>query len=80
MHQGEEEEEEEEEVISSNLRLPTPETGPFVLRTLLTDVPLSADGDGLNIQITCVEYLGRYVRRVYCSSPAKFPLQNKIST
>ena len=32
--------------------------GPFVLRTLLADVPVSADGTQQDITITCVEYLG----------------------
>lgn len=35
------------------------ETGPYVLRTLLKDVPLSADdGNDDDIKINCVEYLG----------------------
>ncbi|KAH8815843.1 hypothetical protein F5884DRAFT_696562 [Xylogone sp. PMI_703] len=33
------------------------ETGPFVLRTLIEDLPLSADGDRDDIEINCVEYL-----------------------
>lgn len=33
--------------------------GPFVLRTLLEDVPLSADGVDEGTKINCVEYLGR---------------------
>ncbi|PSR97116.1 hypothetical protein BD289DRAFT_503852 [Coniella lustricola] len=32
-------------------------TGPFVLRTLLDDVPLSEDGENEGIKINCVEYL-----------------------
>lgn len=39
-------------------RSPAPETGPYVLRSLLEDVPLSADGDRDDIDITCVEFLG----------------------
>lgn len=38
------------------------QTGPFVLRTLLDDVPLSADGDREDIEIRCVEFLGTSVR------------------
>jgi hypothetical protein len=76
MHPGEK----EEEVVSSKQPLPALETGPFVLRTLLADVPLSADGDGLDIQITCVEYLGRYVWLGRCRSIAKLLPQTKIST
>ncbi|KAM0327711.1 hypothetical protein ACHAQA_006006 [Verticillium albo-atrum] len=30
--------------------------GPYVLRTLLDDVPLSADGPSENVKINCVEY------------------------
>ncbi|KAL1866334.1 hypothetical protein Daus18300_006798 [Diaporthe australafricana] len=33
-------------------------TGPFVLRTLLEDVPLSEDGDNDDLKINFVEYLG----------------------
>jgi hypothetical protein len=35
-----------------------PETGPFVLRKLLDDVPLAAEGDRDDIVINCVEILG----------------------
>lgn len=38
------------------------QTGPFVLRTLLDDVPLSADGDRDDIEIRCVEFLGTFVQ------------------
>jgi vacuolar protein sorting-associated protein 3 len=34
------------------------EDGPFVLRTLLEGVPLSADGTSQDIKINCVEYYG----------------------
>ena len=37
-----------------------PETGPFVLRSLLEDVPLSAEGDQDDIEINCVEFFGMY--------------------
>lgn len=40
------------------------ETGPYVLRTLLEDVPLSAEGDQDDIKINCVEVLGT-VRLIY---------------
>lgn len=33
--------------------------GPFVLRSLIKDLPLSADGDREDIEINCVEYLGK---------------------
>lgn len=42
---------------SSGARRP-PATGPFVLRTLLEDVPLSEDGDNDDVKINFVEYLG----------------------
>lgn len=35
-----------------------PEKGPFVLRSLLEDVPLSAEGENDDIVINCVEFLG----------------------
>lgn len=35
-----------------------PGTGPYVLRTLFADVPLSEDGSRDDIRINCVEYLG----------------------
>jgi hypothetical protein len=35
-----------------------PENGPYVLRSLIEDVPLSADGDRTDIEINCVEFLG----------------------
>lgn len=43
---------------SSGARRP-PATGPFVLRTLLEDVPLSEDGDNDDVKINFVEYLGK---------------------
>lgn len=47
-----------EELPSSNVERAIPETGPYVLRALLEDLPLSADGDRDDIEITCVEFLG----------------------
>lgn len=41
---------------SSNKR----EDGPFVLRPMVQDVPLSADGSQDGVKITCVEYFGQY--------------------
>jgi len=32
------------------------QTGPYILRDLLTNVPLSEDGDEQNLAITCVEF------------------------
>lgn len=39
-------------------RQPHPDLGPFVLKTLLEDVPLSVDGDEDDILINCVEFFG----------------------
>lgn len=38
---------------------PALETGPFVLRPLLEDVPLSAEGTEGEIKINCVDYHGK---------------------
>lgn len=47
------------------------EVGPYVLRTLLDEVPLSADGSQDDIKINCVEYLGRSSdRKSYSSRPS----------
>ena len=35
-----------------------PETGPYVLRSVIEDLPLSAEGDRDDIEINCVEFLG----------------------
>ena len=35
-----------------------PQRGPFVIKRLLEDVPLSADGSEDDIVINCVEYFG----------------------
>ncbi len=37
-----------------------PESGPFVLRSLIEDLPLSAEGNRDDIEINCVEFLGMY--------------------
>ena len=47
-----------EELASSTVEGAIPETGPYVLRSLLEDLPLSADGSRDDIEITCVEFLG----------------------
>lgn len=50
---------ESQSVEETSLRnTPAPETGPFVLRNLLQDLPLSAEGDRNDIEINCVEFLG----------------------
>lgn len=49
---------ETEESSSKKRKRTALETGPFVLRTLLEDLPLSAEGNGNNIEINCVEFLG----------------------
>jgi hypothetical protein len=54
------------EGISSSTSAPLAltETGPYVFRSLLDDVPLSTDGEKDDIEITCVEFLGAY--NIYC--------------
>ncbi|KAH8595799.1 hypothetical protein B0O99DRAFT_621484 [Bisporella sp. PMI_857] len=44
------------EELAQNRRL-APQTGPYILRSLLADVPLSADGDRDDIEINVVEFL-----------------------
>jgi len=39
------------------------EVGPFVLRSLLEDLPLSADGGRDDVEINCVEFLGMSTER-----------------
>jgi hypothetical protein len=34
---------------------PPPQDGPFILRKLVSGLPLSADGDATDVRITCVE-------------------------
>jgi hypothetical protein len=38
---------------------PPPQDGPFLLRKLVSDLPLSADGDAPDVRITCVEVWSR---------------------
>lgn len=53
------EEKDADKLSSSPKSANTPaETGPYVLRSLLADVPLSAEGNGEDLEITCVEFLG----------------------
>jgi hypothetical protein len=39
-------------------RQPRQDEGPFVLQSLLDDVPLSAEGSSHDIKINCVDYWG----------------------
>tara|TARA_R110002003_G_scaffold130_7_gene12210 strand:+ start:5513 stop:5701 length:189 start_codon:yes stop_codon:yes gene_type:complete len=34
---------------------PPPQHGPYILRKLVADLPLSADGAAADVRITCVE-------------------------
>jgi len=53
------EEKDSDELSSSKKRKRADvETGPYVLRSLLEDVPLSAEGNDDSFEITCVEFLG----------------------
>ena len=47
--------------MNSNLQ----EDGPFVLRSLFANVPLSADGSSDDIKINCVEFLGMHIYDIY---------------
>jgi hypothetical protein len=47
-----------EKPTSRKTKRPAPEVGPFVLRSLLADLPLSAEGDRGDVEINCVEFLG----------------------
>lgn len=58
------------QVAPENARSGVIERGPFVLKTLLEDVPLSADGDRQDIVINCIEYWGMCYR-----TPGYIPLQ-----
>lgn len=49
-----------EDALPASQRHEPIETGPYVLRNLLEDVPLSADGDHESIRINCVEFLGKF--------------------
>lgn len=49
-------------ITSPGLTSTSREVGPYVLRTLLDEVPLSADGSKDDIKINCVDYLGKYFR------------------
>ncbi|KAG7122819.1 Transforming growth factor-beta receptor-associated protein 1 like [Verticillium longisporum] len=44
------------EQLPQQLDLARLQDGPYVLRTLLEDVPLSADGPATDVKINCVEY------------------------
>lgn len=44
--------------LSNGAERPQREDGPYVLRPLLANVPLSADGSEHHVEINCVEYLG----------------------
>lgn len=40
---------------ASSRQLSAPQSGPFILRKLVSNLPLAADGASDNIHITCVE-------------------------
>lgn len=51
-------------------RRESPETGPYVLRTLLQELPLSAEGNRDHIEINCVEVLGTFIGpELQCRAP-----------
>lgn len=48
--------------VTLTTRRKSGESGPFVLRSLLDNVPLSADGGQEDIKINCVDYYGEWAR------------------
>lgn len=52
----------QDQVAPESARSGVVERGPFVLKTLLEDVPLSADGDRQDIVINCIEYWGMWYK------------------
>lgn len=46
------------ETMQSSLQTSSTSTGPFALRTLLDNVPLTTEGVPEDVKITCVDYLG----------------------
>lgn len=54
---------------SQSVRRKPPQHGPYILRKLVANLPLSADGDSADVRITCVEVWSMYlVSRVSLSS------------
>lgn len=45
-------------------RLSPPESGPYVLRKVLENIPLTTEDGNDQVSITCVEYWSRYVVNV----------------
>jgi hypothetical protein len=42
-------------------RRPPPQDGPYILRKLVANLPLSADGPSTDLRITCVEVWSAYM-------------------
>jgi len=47
--------------VAGSAANPRLETGPYILRSLIQDVALSADGQNENTKITCVEAWRTYI-------------------
>lgn len=47
--------------VSQGIARPPPQDGPFVLRKLVSGLPLSADGERTDARITCVEVWGMFM-------------------
>ncbi len=47
-----------DQAVSARKQPVVPKRGPFVLKTLLEGVPLSADGEDEDVAINCVEFFG----------------------
>jgi hypothetical protein len=67
-----------EEPASSTVERAIPETGPYVLRGLLEDLPLSADGSRDDIDITCVEFLGMQLALLNLAFSGSLEIEGRI--
>ncbi len=61
--------EEEVGVSRKRRRKDVPETGPYILRTLVENVPLASEGDASDIEISCVELWGKLKHQMSLSVP-----------
>lgn len=64
----------QDQVAPESARSGVVERGPYVLKTLLEDVPLSADGDREDIVINCIEYWGMCYQTAAYHSSSKTPV------
>ena len=55
--------------VSQGIARPPPQDGPFVLRKLVSGLPLSADGERTDARITCVEVWGMFMLLCFYTIP-----------